>query len=219
MLAMRSHAGPTLWAAIGALTLSASVGCRQPGQPAGATLARVTVQDGEDFDRLWETAAEVLRGHNLDPDRQDRLARVITTYPDTSPQFWEFWRPFPTSDFGRAEANLQTIRRRVEVQFTPLTDTTEYEMSVRVDVERYCMVERQATSAAAAFQIFGAKLPTAEGRSEPRGAGVYWESIGRDEAMELALLDRILRRFGGEGRPDTTTAPAGTEPGAQTARR
>ncbi len=167
------------------------------------------------FDRLWESAADVLRAHQFVPDRQDRQARVITTLPYTSPQWFEFWQPFPTSNFGRAEANVQTVRRQVEIQFKPVERPAEYEMSVRVDIERYCLLERQATSAASAFQVFGAKLPTVEGRQESRQSGAYWEPLGRDEKMESALLDRILRRYGGEGyrvfeaaEPPTTQASA-----------
>ncbi len=163
------------------------------------TVARVSVADDDEFDRLWDSAAEVLRAHNLWPDRQDRLNRVITTFSDTSPQYWEFWRPFPTSGFDRFEANIQTVRRRAEVSFVSAAQANEYDMSVRVDVERYCLAERQATDAASAFQMFGAKLPTTEGRSDVGQVGAYWLPIGRDGKMESALLERILRRYGGEG--------------------
>jgi len=181
------------------LILAACLGCAEPGAPNGPTVARVTVADEQEFDRLWDSTADVLRAHNLWPDRQDRLSRVITTFPDTSPQYWEFWRPFPTSDFARLEANIGTVRRQAEVRFATTTQANEYDLSVRVDVERYCLAERQATDAASAFQLFGAKLPTAEGRAEPGQADAYWLPIGRDGQMESALLDRILRRYGGEG--------------------
>jgi len=187
--------------------LVATMGCREPMAPTGPTVARVVVADEAQFEHLWETTADVLRAHNLWPDRQDRAARVITTFPDTSPSWFEFWRPFPSSDFGRLEANVQTVRRQAEVRFAPVEAGQEYEMSVRVDVERYNLLERQATDAASAFQMFGAKLPTVEGRTEPRQSGAYWSLLGRDEAMELALLDRILRRYGGGSSP-TTTQPA-----------
>jgi hypothetical protein len=198
---------------ISSLLLTACLGCHEPASPTGPTVARVTVVDDQEFDRLWDSTADVLRAHNLWPDRQDRLDRVITTFPDTSPQYWEFWRPFPTSNFDRLEANLETVRRQAEVHFAPTTQPTEYEMSVRVEVERYCLRERQATDAASAFQLFGARLPTTEGRTESRQAGAYWLPIGRDGQMESALLDRILRRYGGEGyRIVETEAPATTQP-------
>jgi hypothetical protein len=204
------------WIAFAGLLVAGVVGCQAPAAPTGPTVARVAVTDDAQFDQLWETTADVLRAHNLWPDRQDRAARVMTTLPDTSPSWFEFWRPFPTSDFGRLEANIQTVRRQAEVRFAPTPSKQEYELSVRVDVERYCLLERQATDAASAFQIFGAKLPTAEGRTEPRQSGAYWQPLGRDGTMELALLDRILRRYGGESdrtmeaeAPPATTQPAG----------
>lgn len=205
----------TVLALVLALTGAASLGCREPGAPTGPTVARVTVADEQEFDRLWDSAADVLRAHNLWPDRQDREARVITTYPDTSPQYWEFWRPFPTSDFDRLEANVQTVRRQAEIRFAPAAKPNEFDMSVRVGVERFTATERQATDAASAFQAFGFKLPTSEGRTESPEASTYWLPIGRDAKMESALLDRILRRYGGEGyrvldATESTTQPAAT---------
>lgn len=202
------------------IILTACLGCHEPGAPAGPTVARVNVTDDQEFDRLWDSAADVLRAHNLWPDRQDREARVITTYPDTSPQYWEFWRPFPTSDFDRLEANIQTVRRQAQVQFARAAQANEYDMSVRVDVERYCLTERQATDAASAFQMFGAKLPTTEGHPEPGQSDAYWLPIGRDGQMESALLERILRRYGGEGyRVFEANEPSATQPSTSTAAR
>lgn len=202
---------------IAAFAAAACLGCHEPGAPAGPTVARVTAADEQEFDRLWDSTADVLRAHNLWPDRQDRLSRVITTFPDTSPQYWEFWRPFPTSDFARLEANIGTVRRQAEVRFAATAQANEYDLSVRVDVERYCLAERQATDAASAFQLFGAKLPTAEGRAEPGQADAYWLPIGRDGQMESALLDRILRRYGGEGyRTFQAESAATTQPAAAT---
>lgn len=201
-----------IWMAV--LAAGAAIGCSEPTQPTGPTVARISVADPDEFERLWESATDVLRAHCLEPDRQDRQARVITTLPDTSPQWFEFWHPFPTSSAERTEANLQTVRRRAEVRFDPAAQAHEYDMTVRVDVDRYCLLERQATNAASAFQIFGVKLPTTEGRMDLKEATAYWEPLGRDGYMESALIDRILRRFGQEGQrifespPSPDTQPA-----------
>lgn len=196
-----------LWAAVLA-TAVATVGCQAPSEPAGPTVVRVSVANDEEFGVLWESAADVLRTHNLWPDRQDRHERIITTFPDTSPSWFEFWRPFPTSEFDWWEANLQTVQRSAEVTFKPTDIANEYDMSVQVDVSRYRTIERQATSSASAFQIFGARLPTAEGRTEPRQASAYWIPLGRDAVMESALAERIVRRY----ESDRAAAPPTTQP-------
>ncbi|MBN1490121.1 MAG: hypothetical protein JXA69_09405 [Phycisphaerae bacterium] len=184
-------------------------GCQAPPPAEGPTMARISLAAPDEVDQLWATAADVLRAHNLWPDRQDRAAGVMTSFPDTSASFFEFWRPLPTSAFGRAEANLQTVRRKAEVRIEPAADDSpDYNVSVRVDVSRYCSVERQATSSASAFQIFGAKLPTVEGRTESRQASAYWLDLGRDERMESALLDRILNRYGIAGERIATVTDA-----------
>ena len=198
---------------LSAAVLMACLGCHEPAAMTGPTVTRVAIAGDDEFDRLWDSAAEVLRAHNFWPDRQDRNARTITTFPDTSPQYWEFWRPFPTGDVEHLEANVTTVRRRVEVHFAPVAQAKEYDMFVRVDVERYCLAERQVTDAASAFQMFGAKLPTTEGRLDIGHAGAYWLPIGRDGQMESALLARTLRRYGGEGtRPFDADEPAATQP-------
>jgi hypothetical protein len=179
--------------------LVGAVGCHEPAAPAGPTVERVTVEQPEDFEILWETTADVLRAHNLWPDRQDRRARVITTLPDTAPAWFEFWRPCPTDRFHRGEAELQTVRRQAAVQFEPVADADAYDMSVRVDVYRYSIIERQVTTTASAFQMFGAKLPTVAGRVRPRQESGRWEPLGRDGTMERALADRIVARYGGAG--------------------
>jgi hypothetical protein len=82
-----------------------------------------------------------------------------------------------------------------------------------VQVSRYSVIERQATSPASAFQLFGSKLPTAEGRMAPKQAGAYWQPLGRDEHMELALVDRILRRYGsGDYQMVAADEPAAFQP-------
>jgi hypothetical protein len=199
--------------------LGFAVGCQQQPMTASApTVARVSVENDQQFDELWDTTADVLRAHYMWPDRMDRANRVMTTHYDTSPSFFEFWWPFPTSEFRWWQANLDTVRRKATVRFVSADKPDEVEMQIEVDVSKFELPERQVTSSAAAFQFFGAKLPTTEGQLASYQRDAYWTPDGRDPMMEFALLDRILTRYGAEGYeiiPAETAEEPTTQPASE----
>jgi len=178
---------------IGCAALLACLGCQQPIQPEGPTDTQLT---GADFEQLWQTGLEVLRRYNFRPDRQDRRAGVITALPTTSAQWFEFWRPGVHGDFEAAEANLHTVRRQATIRILPAAEQGQLYVSVQVDVYRYAAPERQVTTASGALQIFGERLPTAEGRMEPLTEASYWVPLGRDGRLEDELLRRIAWQVG-----------------------
>lgn len=177
------------------VVLSAWSGCQQPVQPDGPTDTQLS---GADFEQLWQTGLEVLRRYNFRPDRQDRRAGVITTYPTTSAQWFEFWRPEVVGGFEAGEANLHTVRRQATVHIRPAAEQGQLYVSVQVDVYRYAAPERQVTTASGALQMFGERLPTAEGRMEPPAEVSYWVPLGRDGRLEDELLRRIAWQVGTE---------------------
>ena len=188
------------------VALSAWSGCQQPIQPDGPTDTQLT---GADFEQLWQTGLEVLRRYNFRPDRQDRRAGVITTHPTTSAQWFEFWRPGVVGGFEAGEASLHTVRRQATVHIRPAAEQGQLYVSVQVDVYRYAAPERQVTTASGALQIFGEKLPTAEGRMEPLAEASYWVPLGRDGRLEDELLRRIAWQVG----TDIVEPLASLEPG------
>ncbi len=194
---------------VGCAALLACSGCQQPIQPEGPTDTQLT---GADFEQLWQTGLEVLRRYNFRPDRQDRRAGVITTHPTTSAQWFEFWRPGTCGGFEAAEANLHTVRRQATVHIRPAAEQGQLYVSVQVDVYRYAAPERQVTTASGALQIFGEKLPTAEGEMGPQAAAAYWVPLGRDSRLEDELLRRIVWHVG----TDTVEPLASLDPGPQT---
>lgn len=194
---------------MGCAMLSACSGCQQPTQPKGPTDTQLT---GADFEQLWQTGLEVLRRYNFRPDRQDRRAGVITTLPTTGAQWFEFWRPGIHGGFEAAEANLHTVRRQATVRILPAAEQGQLYVSVQVDVYRYAAPERQVTTASGALQIFGEKLPTAEGEMGSQAGAAYWVSLGRDSRLEDELLRRITWHVG----TDIVEPLASLEPGLPT---
>ena len=111
--------------------------------------------------------------------------------------------------FEAGEANLHTIRRQATVHMRPAAEQGQIYVSVQVDVYRYAAPERQVTSASGALQIFGERLPTAEGRMESLAEASYWVPLGRDGRLENELLRRIAWHVG----TDIAEPLASLEPG------
>ena len=171
-----------------------SAGCRAPVPPEVATVERVSLPTGDDYDRLWEAACDTLRGFRFRLDRQDRANGVITTHPETSAQGFELWRPQPRPGYYWTEANLHTIQRRATVQILPAEQEGEYQLDVKVERLRYRLEARQIDNSAGALRLYSADAPTVSGLGAKPSETGYWVLLGRDEPMEQALLSKILKR-------------------------
>jgi hypothetical protein len=174
------------------LLLAAWTGCERPIPPEGPTIATVTE---EDLEPLWEAALAVLRKHDFQPDRQDRVMGVIETLPTTSKQWGEFWRQDVADAYDVAEASMHTTQRKATVRIVRGPDGPTVE--VQVDVYRLAEPESQITSSSSALQAFSGALPTTEGRvARDDQDRRRWVHLGRDAQMETRLLARILSRTG-----------------------
>jgi hypothetical protein len=165
-------------------------GCEKPVQPEGVTSAPVYE---EELANLWEAALSVLQKHDFLPQRQDRAMGVIVCRPATSRQWGEFWRQdMDSSDrYAMTEASLHTVRRQATVRFVRGEDG--WHMEVQVDVYRLSEPESQITSASSVIQAYSGVLPTTEGRlvKDPK-MRKQWVHLGRDDALEEQVLDRIV---------------------------
>ena len=158
-------------------------------------------EPSEDADQLWEAVQETLRRGRFQLDRIDRQAGVITTMPEASQHFFEFWRHDVDTQRDRWEATLNPMRRWVEVSLTradegPWTHPSELRtrLAVVVHKERLSSPDRQFNSSGAAYQYFGESLPSTTGQSHVTAKDGRWLDCGRDPAMEDYLLRKILDR-------------------------
>ncbi len=169
-------------------------GCQEPATPVDYTAQVFTLADEEQAASLWETCQDVLRQNRFALDRVDRPAGIITTFPTTSQQFFEFWRRDVNTAYDLADASLSTLRRQARVEVAPAEgDGNKVRVSVTVRVERLSAPERQFNNSATVLQYFGDELPGESGQQRLTRADDYWIDLGRDGAMERYLLDRIVR--------------------------
>ncbi|MHC4443477.1 MAG: hypothetical protein ACYTF1_03795 [Planctomycetota bacterium] len=173
-----------------------AVGCSAPDKPAGPTVTRVTSATPEQYQLLWDATANTLRQYNFRLDRQDRLAGILTTHPDTTGNWFEWWRYQPKSTYHWMEANLHTIQRQAKVRIKPADQAGDYNLNVQIDRYRYSLEERQIDNAAAALRLYSSEAPTYSGQTLKPSESAYWIHQGRDPQMENAVLSSILSRYG-----------------------
>ena len=185
----------TIWA----LTLLAAMssGCLGPRRSDYVSVRQVAMPEASDqSEALWEAIQETLRRGRFRLDRVDRHAGVVTTMPETSQQFFEFWRHDVVTREDLWESTLNLIRRRVQVNLARTEDGLSGELGVAVYKERFSSPDRQFNSTGAAYQLFGDRLPSTTGQEKVTSADDRWLELGRDPAMEDYLLRAILNRAG-----------------------
>lgn len=195
---------------IGMLLAILASGCTAPAQPEAPTIMRVTASTPESYNQLFDSVATGLRHYTFRLDRRDRVAGIITTFPETSANWFEFWRPQPKPAYYWAEANTKTVQRQAIVQLRPVSgETGAYDLDIEVRRFAYSLEERQVDNSAAAMRIFSGAAPTASGRMESPAESSHWIPLGRDEFMENDILNRIAASYAGE--MVISTQPASSE--------
>jgi len=167
-------------------------GCHKPVPPVEPTRQSFIVADEEQVDAFWETCQAVLRGNRFLLDRVDRNAGVITTFPVTSQQFFEFWRHDVDTAHDVLIASLSAMRRRaaIEVQ-SPPDNPMALNVSITINTERLSAPERQFNNSAQALRLFGEEMPGEAGEPRLTQRDDYWINEGRDGAMERRILQQI----------------------------
>ena len=146
-------------------------------------------------DRVLLAIQDTLRRHDYRLDRVDLREGLVTTFPETSKHFFEFWRHDVETRHDFWEATLNPIRRWVEVRLSDDADAESQVLAVVVHKERLSAPDRQFNSTGAAYQFFGESLPSTTGLDRVTRADDRWLDVGRDPAMEDYLLRRILDRL------------------------
>lgn len=139
----------------------------------------------------WERTVDVLHDFHFPVARENRLDGMIETEYRVGSNILEPWHGDSVGFTNRMESTLQSIRRKVKVDLTPV------EGGYLVGVEAYKELEdlngaAENTSGAATFRKSSPlerNLLVVVGQSSPSG----WISLGRDTDLEQAILDNLQR--------------------------
>lgn len=177
------------------LALWALAGCRSASPTTYTSTREISVAPAsEEFDRVWQAAQETLRQHHFVLDRVDHREGLVTTLPESSQHFFEFWRHDVNTARDFWESVLNPIRRWVEVTITADGESDGHVVAVVVHKERLSAPDRQFNSTGAAYQYFGERLPSTTGIERVTHEHDRWLELGRDPAMEDYLVRRIIDR-------------------------
>lgn len=158
--------------------LTAVLGCSQPRQIVSSDpvcLPQIDVA------RTMEAARTVLARMQFNIEKYDPEVYYIRTRPLSGAQIFEFWRQDNASGYAVAKANLQSIRRVVEIEAVPADNQTCIE----------CRVYVQQLS-----------LPETPLKSNRRSAGMFTDSsnsyqtlqLDKDQIQQMEWLDKGLDR-------------------------
>ena len=163
-----------------------------------------------DFDAAWDATVHAVDEY-FEIDEENRLARRITTYPETAATLVEPWRGDSVGFQQRLEATLQTIRRFAIARVDPVPGGYSIRVEVYKELEFVDRPEKQTGGLA----VFPQDFPVNRTREiiGPITPPLGWIPKGYDPALEQRILSQIrreLRRKGMAAPPPTaglTTAP------------
>lgn len=136
-------------------------------------------------------AEDVLGRMHFVIDKADVQHGYIRTQPLTGAQAFEFWRKDNVGQFNTAEANLQTVRRTVEINIS--REQGQVCADCIATVERMSLPEREAASASRAASLFTRSSPSAQRLELNPGQeeNMTWIELGRDGRLEAEILRRL----------------------------
>ena len=142
-----------------------------------------------------QAAEEVLGKMHFTIAKSDAEQGVVRSRPLAGAQFFEFWRRDNVGAFNRAEANLHSIRRVVELNVSQQDE----KLCIGCDVktQRLNLPERQISSTARAYEMFSVSNPSMQKLKLYSEQEQYmaWVNLGKDARLETEILKRIERQI------------------------
>jgi hypothetical protein len=139
-------------------------------------------------------AEDVLTRMNFTIDKSDTEHGYIRTQPLTGAQAFEFWRKDNVGQFNTAEANLQTVRRTVEINVDSRDGLVCADCVVTV--ERMSLPESGPMGSGRTSMPFGKSSSFQRLELSPgQQTSMTWIDLGRDSRLESEILGRLKARF------------------------
>jgi hypothetical protein len=159
---------------------------------------------GVTADEAMDAAERTLRQMQFNIEKADVDAGVLTTLPLTAGQFFEFWRSDNIDAATAMEANLQTLRRSVQVDFLQTDGQVRIHCTIRV--QRLSLPDVEVASVSQAYQIHSRSTPTTQriDLHPSQREAMYWIDLGDDPKLAAEILRRIARNIE-QSRKDQTT--------------
>ena len=151
--------------------------------------------DAQDYTRVFESSIRVLRDHGFRVDRADHRYGIVTTQPLGSPTLLEPWKRTHSSARRSQQSTWTDLRHIVTVTLRPAQDgaaARTYVVQVHAALQRQALPLRRLDGSVRRKGVF-TSLGAVPDEWQARGIrDRYWESVGRDGALEEQLLGDII---------------------------
>lgn len=155
-----------------------------------------------DYQSLWDQTLEAAERFQFEPALRDYRGGRLTTEPLVSAYPLEVWRSELRDTGSVLESGVSTVRRRVHFE---IESGDEFVLTPRVVVEKRSLGERRISTAVDYRRVLGGGEERGYRADEDAGLNnTYWYAVGRDEALERSLANRIASRTGGRVRQPTS---------------
>jgi hypothetical protein len=180
-----------------------SLGCASPKPVSDTPLT--LCPEGVTREQAAEAAYDVLSAMHFTFEKLDFEQGVITTRPLRGAQFFEFWRSDNIGAYNTAEANIQSIRRTVEVRVKAsergsaeaAADPCTYCLECTVQTQRLALPGNPVASVSQAYRIHTrseSPVQALDVTPEQR-AGMAWIDLGPDPQLAAEIVRRIERKL------------------------
>jgi hypothetical protein len=153
--------------------------------------------EGLEETKVVQAAENVLGEMHFAVDKADAKEGFIRTRPLSGAQFFEFWRKDNVGAFNSAEANLQSIRRIVEMSIS--RQGGQLCVNCDVKVQRLNLPEyQQITGSERTYEMFSrsdAVIQKPKISSEQKKQ-MDWVDLGDDPKLAAEILNRLEKRIG-----------------------
>ena len=179
------------------------LGCAS--RPAAPEPAQVFYSEGVTTAEVMEAAHDVLAGMHFPIEKLDVDQGVIKSRPLRAAQSFEFWRSDNVGAFNTVEANVQSIRRTVELRVRrqavgrrPQTaGAASLGIECDVQVQRLALPGNEIAGISQAYMMHTrseATLQVLDVTPQQR-AGMAWIDLGPDPQLAAEILKRIERKL------------------------
>jgi hypothetical protein len=169
----------------------------EPNAPSAPV--QMVCEDGATTAEVIQAAEYVLTRMHFPIEKLDVEQGIVKTRPLRGAQFFEFWRSDNASSYGCQEANLQSVRRTVELRVKTEDGSASGPcVECAVSIQRLSLPENEVAGTSEAYRIHSRSTTTLqriEVSPEQRRA-MTWIDLGADRDLAARILDRVAKRLG-----------------------
>ncbi len=178
-----------LW--ITALSVGFLAGCGGAKKAAAAPAALTA----SDVTAAMTAAQKTLSAMQFVMDKYDIEAGYLRTRPQRAGQFFEPWRQDNASVQAFGQANIDTLRRTVEVFAEPQGQTVQWRCVVSVERLSLPAAPIRGMSKMAAMYTDSTQMLQTLSPEERFAGHMQWLPIGRDAELEARIVKRIQKQL------------------------